>query len=99
MDEVAVVRAVLASMGVADYDPKVATLLAEYLRRELGVRCVCVLCIDEMQGCGCNEVWNQSNSHPSFTHSTHFLDRFGAQGTWTRCWWSHWTTPSTPDGR
>lgn len=33
MDEVAVVRAVLASMGVTDYDPKVATLLAEYLRR------------------------------------------------------------------
>lgn len=33
MDEVAVVRAILASMGVTDYDPKVATLLAEYLRR------------------------------------------------------------------
>lgn len=34
MDDVAVVRAILASMGVADYDPKVATLLAEYLRRK-----------------------------------------------------------------
>ncbi len=37
MDEVEVVRAVLASMGVTDYDPKVATLLAEYLRRESSV--------------------------------------------------------------
>lgn len=46
MDEVAVVRDVLASMGVTDYDPKVATLLAEYLRRKFfrcrgwALRCV-----------------------------------------------------------
>lgn len=67
MDEVAVVRAVLASMGVADYDPKVATLLAEYLRRK---SCVCVVGSREAKASVCLLPFSLPLSH---THCHFFV--------------------------
>jgi hypothetical protein len=41
MNETQLAAAVLASMGVKDYDPKVTGLLAEYLRRKCCWYCCC----------------------------------------------------------